>query len=94
MVSKKDGTKIADVIQRSEKGRSYPTYSVWVASSNPYGGYWDWSNNTGTLVQLYEEDLYLRFNDKTEVEMSVYFSKGFDTLETKFENFLKSFERK
>lgn len=73
LVSKKDGTKIADVIQHSEKGYSY------------------YSN--GTLVQYYDTVLYLKFNDNTEVEMSAYFSTGFDTLETKFEDFLKAFER-
>jgi len=73
LVSKKDGTKIADVIQHSEKGYSY------------------YSN--GILVQHYDEVLYLKFNDNTEVEMGAYFSTGFDTLETKFENFLKAFER-
>ena len=35
----------------------------------------------------------LPFGDGTEVAMSSYFSTGFDDLETKFENFLKSFER-
>jgi hypothetical protein len=94
LVSKKDGTKIADVIQKSEKGYSYNSNSVWVTSNNSYGGYWNWNyNTTGTLVQYYDEVFYLRFNDTTEVEMSAYFSTGFGDLETKFENFLKSFER-
>lgn len=93
LVSKKDGTKIADVIQRSEKGYSYNSYSIWVASNNSYGGYWDYNSNGGALVQYYDEVLYLKFNDNTEVAMSSYFSTGFDNLETKFENFLKSFER-
>ena len=73
LVSKKDGTKIADVIQHSEKGYSY---------------YYN-----GTLVQYYDTVLYLKFNDNTEVEMGAYFSTGFDALETKFEDFLKAFER-
>jgi hypothetical protein len=73
LVSKKDGTKIADVIQKSKKGYSY------------YAG--------NTLVQHYDEVLYLKFNDSTEVEMSTYFSTGFDALNTKFEDFLKSFDR-
>jgi hypothetical protein len=95
LVSKKDGTKIADVIQKSEKGSSYTNYSVWVKDNSANGGYWSWNNNnnTGTLVQYYDEVLYLKFNDNTEVEMSVYFSTGFDALEKKFEDFLKSFER-
>jgi hypothetical protein len=73
LVSKKDGTKIAEVIQKPIKGYSY------------YAG--------NTLVQKYDEVLYLKFNDNTEVEMSLYFSTGFDALKTKFEDFLKSFER-
>ena len=44
-------------------------------------------------IQYYEEVLYLKFNDSTEVAMSTYFSTGFDKLETKFEDFLKAFER-
>ena len=95
LVSKKDGTKIADVIQRSEKDGNYTSNYVWVVSNNTYGGSWDWSNNpnTATTVQYYDEVLYLKFNDGTEVAMSTYFSTGFDDLETKFENFLKAFER-
>lgn len=95
LVSKKDGTKIADVIQHSEKGYSYSNYSKWVVSNNypPYGGYWDYDPNGGAIVQYYDTVLYLKFNDNTEVEMSAYFSTGFDTLETKFEDFLKAFER-
>ncbi|UQD55163.1 hypothetical protein [Flavobacterium sp. K5-23] len=90
LVSKKDGTKIADVIQKSEKGYSYTHHYEW----NVSGKYWSWnSNTTGMTYQEYDEVLYLKFNDTTEVEMSVYFSTGFDALETKFENFLKSFER-
>jgi len=95
LVSKKDGTKIADVIQKSEKGDSYNSYDVWVNDNtvSVYGGYWEWSNTPGALVQEYDEVLYLKFNDSTEVEMSAYFSTGFDALNTKFEDFLKSFER-
>jgi hypothetical protein len=91
LVSKKDGTKIADVIQRSEKGYSSIYYYVWNSAN---GGYWSWdSNSNGTIIQEYDEILYLKFNDSTEVAMSTYFSEGFDNLETKFEDFLKAFER-
>ena len=68
LVSKKDGTKLADVVQRSVKGDLY------------YG------------QQQYDDILFLRFNDKTEVAMDVYFSTGFGTFETKFEDFLKAFQ--
>ena len=94
LVSKKDGTKIADVVYRSEKGYSYD-YEIPVWTNSYYGGgYWS-SNGYGEkiTVQYYDEVLYLKFNDNTEAEMSAYFSSGFETLETKFEDFLKSFER-
>lgn len=95
LVSKKDGTKIADVILRSEKGYSYlDKYNRWIVSNNnPNGGYWGYNTNGGTLVQYYDEVLYLKFNDSTEVSVSSYFSSGFDNLERKFEDFLKAFER-
>ncbi|TDE47085.1 hypothetical protein E0I26_03080 [Flavobacterium rhamnosiphilum] len=103
LVSKKDGTKIADVIQRSDIGYSFNTseYEVWVndASNIKYGGSWefDWNNGvpkgTAVKIQQYDEVLYLKFGDSTEVAMSSYFSTGFDKLETKFEDFLKAFER-
>ncbi|PKH66382.1 hypothetical protein CXF59_10505 [Flavobacterium sp. ALD4] len=93
LVSKKDGTKIADVITRSEKEYSYNSYAMWVTSNNNYGGYWGYNSNGGPVVQYYEEVLYMKFGDGTEVEMSAYFSTGFDDLEKKFEDFLKSFER-
>lgn len=96
LVSKNDGTKIADVVSRSEKGYSYEnTLPVWIKNSNDItGGYWSWNDNGEKVtVQYYEEVQYLKFGDGTEVEMSAYFSTGFDNLEKKFEDFLKSFER-
>lgn len=94
LVSKKDGTKIADVVMRSEIGETYDTQlPVWVEDSNN-GGYWStWDSTESITVQYYDEVYYLKFNDNTEVEMSAYFSTGFDNLTTKFENFLKAFER-
>lgn len=96
LVSKKDGTKIADVLTRSEKGSSYLNeLPVWTKDSySTNGGHWDYNNNNQTImIQYYDENLYLKFNDNTEVEMSAYFSTGFDDLEKKFEDFFKSFER-
>jgi hypothetical protein len=96
LVSKKDGTKIADIFYRSEKGYSYITeIPVWVKDSYyTNGGYWSSNGNGETItIQYYDQALYLKFNDNTEVEMSAYFSTGFDDLEKKFEDFLKSFER-
>ena len=95
LVSKKDGTKIADVVYRSEKDYSYITnLPLWIPYYNyTDGGYWSWGEGEAFTVQYYDEVLYLKFNDNTEAEMSAYFSSGFETLETKFEDFLKSFER-
>ncbi|SHF89289.1 hypothetical protein SAMN05444372_10171 [Flavobacterium micromati] len=92
LVSKKDGTKIADVVSRAEKGyASTLNLPIW----NSTDKYWDWWSDKGELFtqQYYDEVFYLKFNDDTEVEMSAYFSTGFDDLEKKFEDFLKSFER-
>ena len=96
LVSKKDGTKIADVVSRSEKGSTYSSNQVWIVNTNAYGGYWSWNgnqNSTATTVQNYDNSLYLRFNDNTEVAMSAYFSTGFEDLEQKFEDFLKAFDK-
>lgn len=96
LASKKDGTKIAEIVSHSEKGYSYNIeLPVWIV--NQYytnGGYWA-TNGKGEMVtiQEYDEVLYLKFNDNTEVEMGAYFSTGFDSLKTKFEDFLKAFER-
>jgi hypothetical protein len=69
-------------------------YDLWIVdNSNTYGGYWDYNPNGGTIIQYYDEELYLKFNDNTEVSMSTYFSEGFDNLETKFEDFIKAFDK-
>ena len=92
LVSKKDGTKIADLVQHSEKADYEYTFNlpVW----NAEGGYW-MDNGTGESFTrpYYDEVIYLKFSDNTEVEMGAYFSEGFDALEAKFEDFLKAFEK-
>lgn len=94
LVSKKDGTKIADVVQHSEKGYSYEvSLPTWIAYENNKGGYWSTSDNKTTLIQTYNEVDYLRFNDNTEVTVSAYFSIGFSDLKAKFEDFAKSFKK-
>ena len=85
LVSKKDGTKLADVIQKSEKGTGYYSNVKWD------NGAWIYDATGGVFVQDYDNTLYLRFNDNTEVAMEVYFSSGFSNLETKFQDFIKSF---
>ncbi len=90
LVSKIDGTKIADIIERSEKDYWYYSYNKW----NNYGGYWEYSySDPGVLIQYYTEVPYLRFGDQSEVSMETYFSTGFTTFKTNVENYLKAFER-
>nr|WP_199000788.1 hypothetical protein [Flavobacterium sp. ASV13] len=92
LVSKKDGTKIADIIQHSEKDGEYTfNLPVWNAQS----GYWSsWNSNGESFTQPYlYEAYYLKFNDNTEVEMSAYFSKGFEKFQDKFEDFIKAFNK-
>lgn len=92
LVSKKDGTKIADIVQRSEARGNYTfNLPVWNAKDK----YWSWNTAQGeSFSQPYMEEIYyLKFSDNTEVEMSTYFSEGFTALETKFENFVKAFKR-
>jgi hypothetical protein len=95
LVSKKDGTKIADLVKRAVKGYTYKMMAdLWVIDkSYTYGGYWDYNPKGGTTIQYYEEELYLKFNDNTEVAMSTYFSEGFEKFETKFEDFIKAFDK-
>ncbi len=96
LVSKKDGTKIAEVVKRAVKGYSYKDMNdLWIVDkAYTFGGYWDYNpNGGGTNIQYYDEELYLKFNDNTEVAMSTYFSEGFEKLETKFEDFLKAFDK-
>lgn len=71
LVSKKDGTKIADVVQHAEKEE----------------------NEGNSTVDYYYSTSYFKFNDNTEVEMGAYFSEGFENLETKFEDFIKAFNK-
>lgn len=92
LVSKKDGTKIADIVQHSEAdGDPYLRHlPVWDADAK----YWYWSYNSETIAQPYlDEVYYLKFSDNTEVEMSAYFSSGFEKFEAKFEDFIKAFEK-
>lgn len=72
LVSKKDGTKIADIVQYAEK---------------------DDNDGYSSDIDYYNAVNYLKFNDKTEVEMGAYFSKGFDTFYAKFNDFVASFEK-
>ena len=90
LVSSKDGTKIADIIRKSVIGNIYTNNVVWTSA---FGGYWQYSSNPADIkiVQNYDEVLYLRFKDNTDVAFDVYFSSGFSNLETRFQNFINSF---
>ena len=98
LISKKDGSKIADIVQRSvtqEYSSSYPL-PLWIVNEDyDNGGYWQYNQNGEKItINYYDEVDYLKFNDNTEVEMSAYFSEGFSSFEAKFEEFVKAFERK
>lgn len=91
LVSKKDGTKIADIVMRSEKqGNDYVfNLPVW---DTQYEYWTSWNEKGESFSQPYlEEVYYLKFNDNTQIAMSAYFSEGFEKLQTKFEAFLKTF---
>jgi hypothetical protein len=91
LASKKDGTKIADVVMRSEESGTYFPYVKWVVDAGySKGGYWENDYDSQVVIKEYTEVLYLKFKDNTEVAMSVYFSEGFDNLNTKFLDFFNS----
>lgn len=96
LVSKKDGTKIATIVKHSKKDGEY-TFSIPVWITNPWSdeSYWGYDGTNPEFTQPYlEEVYYLKFNDTTEAEMSVYFSEGFDKIQAKFEDFILSFDKK
>ncbi|MET0946814.1 MAG: hypothetical protein ABWY22_15530, partial [Flavobacterium sp.] len=79
-------------VQHSEKSSDEYVFNlpVWSAEDS----YW-YNNGEGELFTrtYYDEVIYLKFSDNTEVEMGAYFSEGFDTFEAKYEDFLKAFEK-
>ncbi|SHM49885.1 hypothetical protein [Flavobacterium chilense] len=95
LVSKKDGTKIAEIVEHSEKeeSSSWDVFNlpIWDANNK----YWAWYDDKGEVFTrvYYNEVYYLKFNDNTEVEMSAYFSKGFEKFQDKFEDFIKAFNK-
>jgi hypothetical protein len=95
LVSKKDGTKIAELIMQTEKHLA-TNNQKWVVDTSIaiFGGYWTYDPNSTQSVEHYDNVPYLKFNDNTVVAMDVYFSTGFSNLETKFTDFIKGFERK
>jgi hypothetical protein len=97
LVSKNDGTKIATIVKHSQKENEYTiNLPVWLANkwSTTGGGYWT-TNGEGELISQsdFDEVYYLKFNDNTEVEMSVYFSEEFNTFQTKFGEFIALFNK-
>ncbi|MFK7033121.1 hypothetical protein [Flavobacterium oreochromis] len=85
LVSKKDKTKIADIVWKSDFKRSTFHPVIWE------NGLWQPSNTKGEKVDYYNEVMYLKFNDTTLVAMNVYFSTGFDSLKTEIKNFINVF---
>ena len=88
LVSNKENYKIADMLVKSEKDDEYWDYYQWDGSQWE----WDWYLPYVKMYDYYWTNPYLKFNDNTEVEMSVYFSKGFNKLEQAFEDFINSFD--
>ncbi|WKL47383.1 hypothetical protein Q1W71_20780 [Flavobacterium pectinovorum] len=96
LVSKKDGAKIATIVQHSQKDGEYNSnLPVWITSEwYENGGYWGNNGEGEAFSQPYLEQVYyLKFNDNTEVEMSAYFSEGFTSFEAKFEDFIAAFNK-
>lgn len=91
LASKKDGTKIADIVVHSEESDIYYPWQKWVAEGT--SGYWTYDSSSTVSVKYYTEVYYLKFNDNTEVEMNAYFSTGFENLNTKFTDFYQSFNK-
>ena len=91
LFSLKDNYKIADLIARSEKDEEFWDDYYW----NDTQGKWLRSyNGVGTKkFDFYANNPYLKFNDNTEVEASVYFSEVFSNIEEEFKDFIKSFDR-
>ncbi|KRB56247.1 hypothetical protein [Flavobacterium sp. Root186] len=94
LVSKKDGTKIAELVQHSEESGDPYVFElpVWDAE-NAYWANWNEGNGESFSQPYLDEVVYLKFDDNTEVSMSTYFSEGFDTFQSKFEDFIKAFEK-
>lgn len=91
LVSTKDGSKIADVIEKSEKDGEHWDYYFWDDTKQA----WSYNYNAASTKKYdyYTSNYYLKFKDNTLVEMSAYFSDGFDKIEERWENFLNAFDR-
>jgi len=89
LFSIKDNYKIADIFQKSEKVDTYSDNCVWVPTQNM----WKYQGAIVPLYDKYKAVEYLKFNDDTVLAASVYFSEGFDQLENKIEEFIRSFDR-
>jgi len=90
LVSTKDGSKIADMVEVSEKDGENSDYYVWNTTTKSW--VIDWNSYT-KKYDRYAANSYLKFKDNTLVEASAYFSEGFDKLEDKWEDFTKAFDR-
>jgi hypothetical protein len=72
-----------EVVNKVLKDIPIKTWMIYVVVDKSYtfGGYWATiQKNGGTTIQYYEE-LYLKFNDNTEVAMSTISQEGFENFE-------------
>lgn len=89
LASAKDHTKIATLKFVSEEYTFNPGWewsdseSTWIITDYP---------NSNVVVKGYDTEIYLVFNDNTEVEAKVYFSEGFDEFLEKWNQFIKDFK--
>jgi len=88
LFSTKDNFKIADIIQYSKIDSDYWDKYKWDSTAKM----WSLGNVDTKKLDLYNNVHFLKFGDKTEVQASVYFSEGFDKIEKKLEDLLKTFD--
>ena len=89
LCSTKENYKIADLFVVSEAYDEYWDYYYWNDEQNEWE--WDWNRPEVKLYNYYKSNPYLKFNDDTIVEASVYFSDGFDDLMEKLTEFFDEF---
>lgn len=85
LISRGDGTKIADIVTKTEL---ITKNHHWIFK----GGNWDWSNSPQGQYKQYKDVVYFKFGDNVEVEAEAYLN-GFTSFKNKWESFVKSFER-
>ena len=87
----KEDFKIADLIGKSEKDDECWDSYYWDSGQGSW--VYDWNRPETKKYDYYVINPYLKFNDNTLIEASVYFSEGFKDLEVKWEDFVNAFDR-